>query len=47
MKPDIEKFRKMFDHTKDSVIKEKALALIETENDLKYRKKYPGLREFS
>ena len=47
MKPDIEKFRKMFDHTKDSVIKEKALALIKTENDLKYCKKYQGLWKFS
>ena len=33
-------FRNLYDVVKDEAIKEKALALIETEADLKYRKKY-------
>ncbi len=43
----IENLKKIFDHTKDLAIKEKALALIESEGDLRYRKKYQGLWKFS
>lgn len=35
--------RNLYDEDKDEQIKEKALELIETENDLKYRKKYASL----
>jgi len=34
------RLRNVYDHVKDETIREKALALIETEDDLKYRKKY-------
>ena len=33
-------FRKVYDEVHDEQLKEKSLALIETEDDLKYRKKY-------
>lgn len=36
-------FQNLYDEVKDEQIKEKALELIETENDLKYRKKYASL----
>ena len=36
-------FRNLYDVVEDEAIKEKALALIETEADLKYRKKYAGV----
>jgi hypothetical protein len=36
----IQDLRNLYDVVKDETIKEKALALIETETDLKYRKKY-------
>jgi hypothetical protein len=36
----IRDFRNLYDVVKDKAIREKALALIETEADLKYRKKY-------
>jgi hypothetical protein len=39
----IEVFRRLYDEVKDEKVKEKALELIETEKDLKYRKKYAGL----
>lgn len=39
----IQGLRNLFDEVKDEQIKAKALELIETENDLKYRKKYAGL----
>ena len=39
----IEGLRKLYDEVKDEKVKEKALALIETEEDLKYRKKYASL----
>jgi hypothetical protein len=39
----IEAFRNLYDAVKDEAIKQKALALIETEQDPKYRKKYAGL----
>jgi hypothetical protein len=39
----IENFRKLYDNVNDNSIKEKALALIESEDDLKYRKKYSSL----
>jgi hypothetical protein len=39
----IQGLRKLYDVGKDEKIKEKALELIETETDLKYRKKYAGL----
>jgi hypothetical protein len=35
--------RNLYDAVKDEGVKEKALELIETENDLKYRKKYASL----
>jgi hypothetical protein len=35
--------RKIYDHVIDEKIKNTSLALIETEDDLKYRKKYMGL----
>jgi hypothetical protein len=34
--------RNLYDAVKDEMVREKALALIETEPDLKYRKKYAG-----
>ena len=39
----IQGFRKLYDEVKDEKIREKALELIETEEDLKYRKKYASL----
>ena len=39
----IQDFRNLYDAVKDEKVKEKALALIETEPDSKYRKKYAGL----
>jgi hypothetical protein len=39
----IQDFRNLYDEIKDETIKQKALALIETEEDLKYRKKYAGV----
>jgi len=36
----IQGLRKLYDEVKDEAIKQKALKLIETEEDLKYRKKY-------
>jgi len=39
----IQSLRNVYDATKDERVKEKALALIDTEEDLKYRKKYAGL----
>ena len=35
--------RSLYDQTRDEAVRERALALIETEDDLKYRKKYAGL----
>jgi hypothetical protein len=35
--------RKLYDQVHDEVIKNKALALIDTETDVKYRKKYAGV----
>ena len=35
--------RKLYDEVKDEKVREKALQLIETEEDLKYRKKYASL----
>jgi len=39
----IQGLRKLYDAVKDEKVREKALALIETEEDLKYRKKYASL----
>ncbi|MCI0609393.1 MAG: hypothetical protein L0Z71_10070 [Anaerolineae bacterium] len=39
----LQSFRNVYDAVKDKKIKEKALELIETEEDLKYRKKYGSL----
>ena len=39
----IQGLRNLYDEIKDEQIKEKALELIETEEDLKYRKKYASL----
>ncbi len=39
----IQALRNLYDEVKDEAIKEKALALIATEGDLKYRKKYASL----
>ena len=39
----IQDLRNLYDEIKDETVREKALALIETEADLKYRKKYAGL----
>ena len=39
----IQGLRNLYDEVKDDLVKEKALELIETENDLKYRKKYESL----
>jgi hypothetical protein len=39
----IRSLRNLYDEVKDEKIKEKALELIETEEDLKYRKKYAGV----
>jgi hypothetical protein len=38
-----ENFRKLYDASPDEKLREKALALIETEEDPKYKKKYAGL----
>jgi hypothetical protein len=35
--------RDLYDHVKDEAVKQKALALIETETDVKYRKKYASV----
>ncbi|RYZ45273.1 MAG: hypothetical protein EOO72_04485 [Myxococcaceae bacterium] len=39
----LEVFRKTYDVVKDEALKQLALTLIESEDDLKYRKKYAGL----
>ena len=39
----IQSLRNVYDQVKDETIKEKALTLIETETDFKYRKKYAML----
>ena len=39
----LQSMRNVYDAVKDEKIREKALKLIETEEDLKYRKKYAGL----
>lgn len=39
----IQGLRKLYDQVKDEAIRAKALELIETEPDLKYRKKYAGV----
>jgi len=39
----LQSFRNVYDQVKDETIREKALALIETEDDLKYRKKYASV----
>jgi len=39
----LQSFRNVYDQVKDETIREKALALIETEEDPKYRKKYATL----
>jgi hypothetical protein len=39
----IQGLRKLYDQVKDEAIREKALELIATEEDLKYRKKYAGV----
>jgi len=39
----IQSLRNVYDVIKDEKVKEKALELIETEDDLKYRKKYASL----
>ena len=39
----LQSFRNVYDEVKDEKIREKALELIETEDDLKYRKKYETL----
>jgi hypothetical protein len=36
----IQDFRNLYDEVKDETLRDKALALIETEEDVKYRKKY-------
>ena len=39
----IQGLRNLYDEVKDEKIKQKALELIETEEDLKYRKKYASV----
>jgi hypothetical protein len=39
----IQSLKQLYDAIKDETVKEKALALIETENDLNYRKKFTGV----
>jgi len=39
----LQSMRNVYDVVKDQKIKKKALELIETEEDLKYRKKYASL----
>jgi hypothetical protein len=39
----LQSFRNVYDKVKDEKIREKALELMETENDMKYRKKYATL----
>lgn len=39
----IQDLRNLYDEVKDETIKDKALELIETEEDLKYRRKYAGV----
>ena len=39
----LQSFRNVYDAVKDDAIKDKALKLIKTEDDLKYRKKYTSL----
>ncbi len=43
----IQSLRNLYDAVKDEQVKAKALELIETEEDLKYRKKYSGLWKVS
>jgi hypothetical protein len=35
--------RRLYDHARDEPIRVSALALVQTEPDLKYRKKYAGV----
>jgi len=39
----IQSLRNVYDEVRDEAVKEKALTLIDTEDDLKYRKKYAGV----
>ena len=39
----LQSLRRLYDHIRDAAIREKALALIETEDNFKYQKKYAGL----
>jgi hypothetical protein len=39
----IQSLRNVYEHVTDETVRQKALALIETESDLKYRKKYASL----
>jgi hypothetical protein len=39
----IQALKNLYDEVKDEAIREKALGLIETEDDLKYRRKYAAL----
>jgi hypothetical protein len=39
----VESLRKIYDETSDEKIRQRALDLIDTEDDLKYRKKYATL----
>jgi hypothetical protein len=39
----IQVYRRLYDKVKDEKVKQRALELIETEKDVKYRKKYAGL----
>jgi hypothetical protein len=42
----IQGFRNLYDEIKDETVREKALELIETEEDIKYRKKYASLWKY-
>lgn len=42
----IQDFRNLYDETRAEAVREKALALIETEEDVKYQKKYAGLWKY-
>ena len=39
----IQGLRNLYDETRDEIVREKALELIETEEDVKYRKKYAAV----
>lgn len=41
--PRLAVFRKIYNQVNDEKVKDKALALIQTAEDVKYRKKYAGL----